>query len=85
MARWRAKIWFADRPDVILQWHRNIPCKLCAIHMIQLRAAGIEKETKRAAGTAKWSLERIRGHLQGWEIVFHSDQRIGNLPARHGH
>jgi hypothetical protein len=35
--------------------------------------------------SVKWTVEKIRGHMQGWEIVCHSDQPIEHLIKHHAH
>lgn len=85
MARWRLTAWLPDQPKIKVIKHWQTDCKLCAIAKAQSLASEVASAHKRPAGSVKWTAAKLMGAIDGFVIHYHSDQRIGNLPRRHGH
>jgi len=85
MARWRLKAWLVDRPKLEAKRHWQTDCKLCAIAKAQELAQSVAKAQRVHVDRVKWTAEKLTGGPDAWTILYHSGQRIGPLPRRHGH
>jgi hypothetical protein len=85
LIRWRLTAEFPPPSQVeIKQWYTH-ECKLCAAKRASQLATALEMRWDKPPGTARWSVGRYSGHLQGTEIVA-SDATIGErVMKRHAH
>ena len=65
--------------------HLTFKCRLCAIRKVLDMVMSMEDTHKRADGTAKWTVEAMNGHLNGWEVVANDKDRLSPWIYRHGH
>jgi hypothetical protein len=83
--RYRLRAWFPEREDQVAKKHLTLKCKVCAMARAMDMAENMEANMGRAPGSAKWTVERIDGHLNGWVIVARSEHIPGAWVRRHGH
>jgi hypothetical protein len=83
--RWRIQVTFPSNGARILTKHRTGSCKLCICAVADAWAQSLEATVGDLYGEPKWTVEKMYGHLRGWEIVVHSGMIKGDLLKRHAH
>jgi|SRR5271155_2012878 len=83
--RWRVRVWFALAEEHQITRYRNATCKLCIVQWAEALSASLKVAAPPEWGVPKWTVEKLKGHLNGWQIVVHSGMVQGDLAKRHAH
>ena len=85
MTRWRYTVWLRERPEVKVKKHRQSSCKLCVISQCHTLATEVTLAHHLAPTQVAWKVERLRGVVDGWEIVYTSEMPRVTVCRRHAH
>jgi hypothetical protein len=85
MSRFRIKIWFPDDEKILLTRFRNGDCKWCVVSHADMVTREIATVHGLSPQSAKWTVEKLTGAVDGWDIIFTSNTKVDRWIKRHGH